>query len=186
MIAWHENKFAPKPGTILCKPTEIENGAAREFRFGGDSPFAFRMFVYNDAGNFRGFHNSCPHFDVPMNHTPEELFTPDGEYFQCVTHYAKFDKSSGICVYGPCEGKSLQRIPLTMEANNLKIGTAWIPVTQIENCSLFISSIAHTSIANDLYVCGRSSRQQIFLVQRYRDWISVHESTFVDFTYRAR
>lgn len=124
MIAWHENKFAPKPGTILCKPTEIENGAAREFRFGGDSPFAFRMFVYNDAGNFKGFHNSCPHFDVPMNHTPEELFTPDGEYFQCVTHYAKFDKSSGICVYGPCEGKSLQRIPLTMEANNLKIGTA--------------------------------------------------------------
>ena len=121
MVNWNELKFSPQPGTFLCDSSEIAKGKVKEFRFGGDSPFAFRMFVYNDAGTFKGFHNSCPHYDVPMNHTPEELFTPDGQYFQCVTHYAKFEKSSGYCVEGPCAGQSLSTIPLQEEDNKILV-----------------------------------------------------------------
>ena len=121
MNNWNKQKFAPSPGTFLCVTDEIAEGKVKEFRFGGESPFAFRMFIYNDQGSFRAFRNSCPHFDVPLNHKPEELFTPDGKYFQCVTHYARFEKSSGLCVEGPCGGESLQLIPLIQKGNKILI-----------------------------------------------------------------
>jgi len=121
MTNWTEQKFAPSPGTFLCEKGEVAEGKVKEFRFGGESPFAFRMFIYNDNGKLKGFFNSCPHFDVPLNHKPDELFTQDGKFFQCVTHYAKFDKSSGLCVEGPCGGESLQLIPLIQEDNKILI-----------------------------------------------------------------
>lgn len=119
---WYERRFAPAPGTPLCATAEIADGQAREFRFGGESPFAFRMFVYNDDGTFRAFRNSCPHFDVPLNHEPDYLFTPDGRYFLCMTHHATFDKHSGLCVVGPCEGQALEPIPLQRDGEKLRVG----------------------------------------------------------------
>ena len=120
MENWTEYKNAPAPGTQLCNTTDIPSGQVKEFSF-GDSPFNFRMFVYNDNGAFRAFRNSCPHFDVPLNHSPEELFTDDGQHFQCITHFARFDKHSGLCVYGPCEGEALQSIALHEENGMLSI-----------------------------------------------------------------
>lgn len=123
MNNWNKQKFAPSPGTYLCETGEIAESEVKEFRFGGESPFAFRMFIYNDQGSFRAFWNSCPHFDVPLNHSPEELFTPDGKYFQCITHFARFDKTSGLCVEGPCGGESLQAIPISRKDNKILIST---------------------------------------------------------------
>lgn len=120
MKKWHEYKNAPAPGTYLCDTGDIDNGQAREFRF-GKSPFDFRMFIYNDEGEFRGFRNSCPHFDVPLNHEPDRLFTLDGKYFLCMTHHATFDKHSGECVEGPCLGQALQSIPLHRDGERLVI-----------------------------------------------------------------
>jgi nitrite reductase/ring-hydroxylating ferredoxin subunit len=122
MTAWFQQRFAPAAGTFLCDAQNIADGQVREFRFGGESPFAFRMFIYNDQGTFRAFRNSCPHFDVPLNHTPDELFSPDGRYFVCMTHYAQFDKHNGMCVSGPCTGESLESIPLQRDGERLLIG----------------------------------------------------------------
>jgi len=123
MTQWYEQRHAPPVGTSLGGADEILPGGVREFRFGGDTPFAFRLFVYNDNGIFRAYWNSCPHFDVPLNHTTEELISSDGQHFLCMTHYARFDKSSGQCFEGPCEGEFLQGIPLQVEDNQLSIGT---------------------------------------------------------------
>ena len=124
MTAWFQQRFAPADGTFLCDANEIPHGQVLEFRFGGDSPFAFRMFIYNDQGNFRAFRNSCPHFDVPLNHLPEELFSPDGRFFVCMTHNAQFDKHSGLCVAGPCAGEALESIPLRRDGDHLLVGSS--------------------------------------------------------------
>jgi len=121
MQAWYEQRFAPAPGSFLCHTSEIDPGRVKEFRFGGDSPFAFRLFIYNDQGEYRAFRNSCPHFGVPLNHEPGELFTPDGQYFLCMTHHATFDKHSGTCVAGPCEGQALEHIPLRHDEGRLLV-----------------------------------------------------------------
>lgn len=118
---WHEQRYAPAPGTFLCETGDIGDKQAREFRF-GESPWDFRMFIYNDDGQFRAFRNSCPHYDVPLNHEPDRLFTLDGNYFLCMTHHATFDKHDGHCVQGPCEGESLETIPLSREGDRLLVG----------------------------------------------------------------
>lgn len=122
MSKWHEQRHAPAPGTYLCEAADINEGAVREFRFGGESPFAFRLFIYNDRGMYRAYRNSCPHYKVPLNHEPGKVFTPDEKYFLCMTHYAQFEKSSGLCVAGPCTGQSLETIPLQQEKEYLFVG----------------------------------------------------------------
>ena len=114
MSHWQSLRFAPTPGTPLCASADIAEGSVREFRFGGDSPFAFRLFVTHSNGDFIAFRNSCPHFDVPLNHTPEELLADDGAHYLCTTHFAKFDRLTGLCIYGPCEGEYLDRIPIVL------------------------------------------------------------------------
>lgn len=124
MKTWNEQRHAPSPGTYLCQRSDIKHQCVKEFRFGGDSPFAFRMFVYNDGHTLRAYRNSCPHYDVPLNHTPEQLITSDNRHFLCMTHFAKFDINSGLCVEGPCEGESLETIPLQLDGNRLMIANA--------------------------------------------------------------
>ncbi len=121
MNPWFEQRHAPPPGTYLCQKTEIDTNKVKEFRFGGASPFAFRMFIYNDDGVFRAYRNSCPHYDVPLNHNPDDLFSSDARYFQCMTHFAKFEKGSGACISGPCEGEALESIPIQQDGGNLLI-----------------------------------------------------------------
>jgi len=122
MKKWFEERHAPAPGTPLCSTEDIAAGEVREFRFGEKTNFVFRMLVHNHDGEFTAFKNACPHFDVPLNHTPEQLFTPDGQHFLCMTHYAKFNKVTGFCVEGPYEGEYMDIIPLTCHGKILAIG----------------------------------------------------------------
>lgn len=124
MINWYEQRHAPASGTLLCRTGDIGDGQVKEFRFGGQSPFAFRLFIYNDQGTYIAYRNACPHYDVPLNHIPGEMFTPDNQYFLCMTHCARFDKASGLCIDGPCVGESLEKIPLRREGTNLLVGEA--------------------------------------------------------------
>jgi nitrite reductase/ring-hydroxylating ferredoxin subunit len=121
MIKWYEQRYAPPAGTFLCQAREIDTGTVKEFRFGSESPFAFRLFIYNDAGKFKAFRNACPHFNVPLNHTTKQLNALDSQHFVCMTHFARFEKGTGLCVSGPCEGQSLESIPLRQEGEFLLI-----------------------------------------------------------------
>jgi nitrite reductase/ring-hydroxylating ferredoxin subunit len=122
MNKWQEQRHASASGTLLCKTLDIGAGQVKEFRFGGDSPFAFRLFIYNDQGKYIAYRNACPHYDVPLNHIPGKIFTSDNQFFLCMTHYARFDKGSGLCIDGPCVGDSLEKIPLRQDADSLLIG----------------------------------------------------------------
>lgn len=122
MKKWHNQRYAPDPGTFLCQTGDIGENQVKEFRFGGNSPFAFRMFLYNDGRAIRAYRNACPHFDVPLNHVPGEVFTADRRHFLCMTHHAMFEPCSGLCVQGPCVGESLEVIPLRREGEQLLVG----------------------------------------------------------------
>lgn len=121
MNNWFEERHAPLPGTYLCRTSEIEAKEVREFCFGENSPFSFRLFIYNDEGEFKAFRNSCPHYNVPLNYTPGDVFTSDKSLFLCMTHFAKFDVHNGLCVEGPCKGQSLDLIPLNQDGDQLYI-----------------------------------------------------------------
>jgi nitrite reductase/ring-hydroxylating ferredoxin subunit len=124
MKKWYEERHAPAPGAYLCDAGEVGAGEVREFRFGGDTNFPFRMFIYNDGGELKAYRNACPHYDVPLNHEQGKVFTPDGKHFLCMTHHAIFEPGTGLCVQGPCKGEALDTIPLRQDGDRLLVGTA--------------------------------------------------------------
>jgi nitrite reductase/ring-hydroxylating ferredoxin subunit len=56
--------------------------------------------------------NACPHIGTPLDTIPDRFLTSDGREFLCSTHGARFRLEDGYCVWGPCEGDSLERAPV--------------------------------------------------------------------------
>ncbi len=81
--------------------------ASREFRLGqGDWPL--RVFVIKTEQRWFAYRNQCPHAGLPLNWSPDVFLTADGGLIQCQAHGALFEKETGLCVGGPCPGRSLQ------------------------------------------------------------------------------
>lgn len=70
------------------------------------------IFVVNKSDQYFGFVNSCPHTGAPLEWMPDQFLSLDGEHIQCSLHGARFTIDRGLCIYGPCQGQSLQSIEL--------------------------------------------------------------------------
>jgi len=64
----------------------------------------------------RGFVNRCPHAGHPLNLRPHRFLTADSTLILCSSHGALFEKSTGLCLAGPCAGQLLQPVPLKLES----------------------------------------------------------------------
>lgn len=73
-----------------------------------------RILVVRRGDTVRGYRNICPHAGTPLDWTPDRFMSLDGRYLQCATHGALFQVEDGRCVGGPCRGKSLAAIPVTV------------------------------------------------------------------------
>ena len=58
--------------------------------------------------------NQCPHTGSTLDWGNDRFLDPEGEFIQCSQHGALFEISTGTCVYGPCNGQSLHKIPHTI------------------------------------------------------------------------
>jgi nitrite reductase/ring-hydroxylating ferredoxin subunit len=93
----------------VCALAEIPDAGAREFFIGaGDWPF--RGFVLRLDGLVRAYANICPHKRYPLNLADDEFLVPGERLIRCASHGALFDPESGLCLYGPCAGRSLQAL----------------------------------------------------------------------------
>jgi nitrite reductase/ring-hydroxylating ferredoxin subunit len=96
---------------VVCRVGDLEELGSRAFTIGtGDWPL--RGFVVRDGNEVRGYVNCCPHSRYPLNIEPHEFLTPDGALILCRFHGALFERITGLCVAGPCAGRSLRPVPL--------------------------------------------------------------------------
>ncbi len=101
------NPAEPPPGTRLCALSEIPDPGAKGFSFReGDRLFA--GFVVRSAGRLRGFIDRCPHAGMPLALTPDRFLTREGDLILCSSHGALFRIEDGLCLAGPCAGRSLE------------------------------------------------------------------------------
>ncbi len=99
---------------VICRFSDIENPGARGFTIGtGDWPL--RGLVVRVGDEVRGYVNHCPHAGHPLNLRPHRFLTPGDALILCSSHGALFDKLTGYCVAGPCAGRSLRPVPLSLE-----------------------------------------------------------------------
>lgn len=87
------------------------------------------FFVVRQGNTIRAYLNSCPHQRVPLNWKPDTFLTPDLDAIQCSLHRALFRIDDGYCTEGPCAGRSLTPVPVTVENGQVVIpGPAAAPV----------------------------------------------------------
>ncbi|MBT8097837.1 MAG: Rieske 2Fe-2S domain-containing protein, partial [Woeseia sp.] len=56
------------------------------------------------------YKNYCKHVGHPLNFKPDSFLTKDQSKIICASHGALYEIDSGLCVAGPCPGKSLTAV----------------------------------------------------------------------------
>jgi nitrite reductase/ring-hydroxylating ferredoxin subunit len=111
-------EFAPEPGTLVCEAALIHEGEARSFVF-GEGAKRFELLVAKSGGRVFAYVNQCPHQGTPLDIWPNRIMSEDRRELVCGTHGARFRVEDGFCIGGPCAGKSLQRVAIKRQGENL-------------------------------------------------------------------
>jgi nitrite reductase/ring-hydroxylating ferredoxin subunit len=61
-----------------------------------------------------GYLNKCPHDGVNLDWERNQFFDPNGIRLMCGKHGALFELGTGQCLEGPCKGRSLTPVALTI------------------------------------------------------------------------
>jgi nitrite reductase/ring-hydroxylating ferredoxin subunit len=91
----------------VCALDGIPDGDARGFELPDGM---YDGFVVRTGDDVHAYLNTCPHQGNPLNWKPDGFLTRSGELIMCSVHGAVFEKRGGLCVGGPCVGKSLRRL----------------------------------------------------------------------------
>ncbi|RPH42726.1 MAG: Rieske (2Fe-2S) protein [Burkholderiales bacterium] len=105
----------------LCAAESLaERGDGVRFEIatrGGSVP----AFVLRIDGQPLAWLNQCAHVPVELDWTPGRFLDDTGTVIVCATHGAVYDASDGVCVGGPCRGKSLQAVPCREAAGWIEV-----------------------------------------------------------------
>lgn len=62
--------------------------------------------------------NSCPHTGATLNWVENQFLDVNQDFIQCSIHGALFEKSSGLCIRGPCLGAKLESLSVELTDGN--------------------------------------------------------------------
>ena len=111
-----QNPAQPAAGTRLCALSEIKDPGSRGFVFReGDKLFV--GFVVRHGAQVHGYIDRCPHAGMPLAMMPDRFLTREGDLILCSSHGALFRPADGVCVAGPCPGKSLTPWSVRIESD---------------------------------------------------------------------
>jgi nitrite reductase/ring-hydroxylating ferredoxin subunit len=79
------------------------------------------ILVRDARGELHAYLNLCRHMPIPIDSGGGEFMSPDGEHLLCRTHGACYQLHDGLCVRGPCMGRSLERLALERDGDDLHI-----------------------------------------------------------------
>jgi nitrite reductase/ring-hydroxylating ferredoxin subunit len=101
-------------GHRLCRLDEIAEPGARGFTVA--TPDGRReLLVVRRLGHVFAYENACPHIGTPLDFLPDQFLTRDRRNLLCSTHGALFEIATGLCTHGPCKGRALKAVPVTVE-----------------------------------------------------------------------
>ncbi|KKB61736.1 4-nitrocatechol monooxygenase [Robbsia andropogonis] len=61
--------------------------------------------------------NRCPHFSIPLDFEPGKVLCYRSQVVMCAHHSALFRFEDGRCIEGPCEGATLEAIPVEVDTS---------------------------------------------------------------------
>jgi nitrite reductase/ring-hydroxylating ferredoxin subunit len=97
--------------TAVGQFDELDDPGCREFRI-GDGDWPFKGFVVRQGADVFAYQNYCMHVGHPLNWKPDSFLTRDRTNIMCSSHGAIYEIATGLCISGPCLGKSLRAMPV--------------------------------------------------------------------------
>ncbi|MBA2780372.1 Rieske (2Fe-2S) protein [Billgrantia kenyensis] len=79
-------------------------------------PDGRNAFLVRVHGRVTAWLNLCPHQGMPLNLPEGDFLEAGGELIQCGMHGALFLPETGECVFGPCQGRFLQPLAISVDA----------------------------------------------------------------------
>jgi nitrite reductase/ring-hydroxylating ferredoxin subunit len=98
----------------IARADELRPGQTKKFVLDCDGR-EVEAFLVNFGGALHAYVNRCRHVAMGLDWVENQFFTADGCYLQCATHGAFYVPDTGECIAGPPCGKSLVRVPLSVE-----------------------------------------------------------------------
>jgi len=102
----------------LCREDDLEELTTKQFEYSVSGDIR-QGFVVKWLGNLFAYENHCPHTGVELNWHENIFLSYDKATIQCTTHGAQFTLDDGFCIWGPCLGQSLKKIPLKLLSNKI-------------------------------------------------------------------
>jgi nitrite reductase/ring-hydroxylating ferredoxin subunit len=100
----------------ICRMQDIPSQRARGFQLARiddtGAERAWPILVVRWGRQVFGYVNLCPHDGVNLDWERNQFLDPNGVRLMCGKHGALFELGTGMCVDGPCKGKSLQPVAL--------------------------------------------------------------------------
>lgn len=110
------------PGQVLCRFDAIADPGGKGFVFGAGVERR-EIFVIRRGAEIFAYVNSCPHIGTTLDWRPDQFLTSDKCFILCGTHGAIFDIANGLCLKGPCAGKSLTPVAVALEGASVVLRT---------------------------------------------------------------
>lgn len=105
----------------LFAKSDLEEGAALGLEVNNHYLFA----VKKDDQIYL-YWNRCPHLGTPLEWLENQFLDADGALIQCSTHGALFQIEDGHCLAGPCRGKYLQKVPFSIENDQILVEAQYL------------------------------------------------------------
>ena len=109
-------------GIPIANTNEIADGGTLSFEFQKDQQ-KLRGFLVKHNGNYFAYLNRCPHTGVNLEWQANQFLDRTEQFIQCSTHGARFKIDDGLCIFGPCQGRSLTSIPINIHKSTIYIVT---------------------------------------------------------------
>jgi nitrite reductase/ring-hydroxylating ferredoxin subunit len=122
--------------TFLCKLTSLpEPVSCKGFTLMSSAHIPVEIFLVRQQDKIYGYLNRCPHRGITLEWTPDQFLNFTQEVIQCGTHGAQFRIEDGYCIWGPCAGASLHKLPLVIDGDNVFLDKDINNLTQQDNQS---------------------------------------------------
>jgi len=115
------NPARPAAGAWLCALDDLADPGSRGFLYRAGEAL-FLGFVVRCGDAVRGYIDSCPHAGMPLALLPNRYLTRESDLIVCSSHGALFRPADGLCVGGPCAGKSLAPWPVVVDQEAVYTG----------------------------------------------------------------
>jgi nitrite reductase/ring-hydroxylating ferredoxin subunit len=108
-------------GRVIARVDELQPGGVKKFWLICQK-YRVDAFLINHGGSYYAYVNRCRHMTTPLDFIRDQFLSEDGRYLMCYTHGALYEPGTGLCVAGPCKGRSLYPLHVQVDHDEILVG----------------------------------------------------------------